>query len=99
MRSGVSKSLTRSARGHVIAHDRLPVRRQAIEHQMERLAAVLHHRLQQVDEQFGVERAVVGAEPARAIGIDRRSGTERLSLPGSMHHRRLTPYAPGLAMH
>ena len=66
---------------------------------MDRFPAVLHHLLQQLDEQFRIERAVVGAEPERALGIDRRSGAERLPLPGPLHHRRLAANAPGLAMH
>ena len=45
-----------------------------------------------------VERTVVGAEPKRALGIDRRSGAEGLPLPGTLHHRRLAAHAPSLAM-
>ena len=51
-----------------------------------------------LDKQLGVERTFVGAEPERALGIDRRSRAEGLPLPGPQHHRRLTPDAPGLAV-
>ena len=75
------------------------VRRQAIEHQMDRLPAVLHHLLEQLDEQFCVEATFVGAKPECPIGIHRRSRTDGLALSGTLRHRCLSPNTPSLAMH
>ena len=85
-------------RGDVFAHDRRLVRRQTIEHQMNRLAAVLHHLLEQLDEQVCVECAFVDAEPERSLGIDCRSGAHRLSLSGALYNRGMASRCPGLAM-
>ena len=53
------------------------MRRQAIEHKMDRLPTVLHHLLEQLDEQFRVEAPLVGTEPECPVGVHRRSRADR----------------------
>lgn len=85
--------------GNVLLHQGCLVRWQAIEHQLNRLLAMAHHLLQQFDEQFGVERALIEAEPERPPGIDSRGRTDRLPLSGTLDDRRVAAHAPGLAMY
>ena len=86
-------------RSNVVAHARGLVRRQTVEHEMHRLAPAPHELAQQGDKQSGFERAAIGAKPERPVGVDRRGGTERLTLSGSVHDRRLAAHAPGLTVH
>jgi hypothetical protein len=56
------------------------MRWQAIEDQMQWLAAPPHHPAQQIDEQRRSQGAGIGGKPERAFGIDRRRGTDPLAL-------------------
>src|SRR5450759_665578 len=83
----------------VVLHACCLVGRETIEHEMNRFSAVLHHLLQQLDEQFRVEGAIVGAKPERPICIHRRSRADGLTLSRALHYRRLSTNSPCLAMH
>ena len=79
--------------------DRLTVRRQAINDQMQRLLAAINQLLEQFDKQFTRQPALIGSKPERSLGIDRRGGAYALALSRSVDHRRFASLRPGLAMH
>src|SRR5512147_3344645 len=84
---------------HVLTDDRSLVGRQAVQDQMDRLSAPIHHLLEQLDEQLAVERTFVDAEPERPLRRHRRGSTDRLALSRAFNHRGVTACTPGLAMH
>src|SRR5690606_15003784 len=86
------------ARGYVFTHDRSLVGGQAVQNQMDRFPAPIHHFLEQLDEQFAVERTFIDTEPERPLRRHRRSRTHRLALSRTLHHRGMAAYAPSLAM-
>src|SRR3954454_3305022 len=86
-------------RGHILADDRSLMRRQAVQDQMDRLSAPIHHLLEQIDEQLAIERTFIDAKPERPLSRHRRGSADRLALSRTFNHRGLTAYTPGLAMH
>ena len=55
-------------------------------------------RLSQVTNHSPFRPPLIGGKPERALGIDRRSGTDTLALPGHRDHRgvALAPSGPTL---
>ena len=85
--------------GHVVLDHRILVRGQAIENQAHGLFAPVHHFLQQLDEHFTRQGALVNGKPERAFGADGRRGADALALPGALNDRRLSFHRPGFAVH
>jgi len=58
--------------GHIFLDHPILVRWQSINHQMQCFLAAIHQLLEQFNEQFARQSALISGKPERAFGIDRR---------------------------
>ena len=63
----------------------LLVRGQAVDDEVSGLNALMYHFFEELYEQLGSLRTLVGLKPEGAFGIDRRGGSDALVLAGSIH--------------
>ena len=86
---------------HVFPDVGLLVRGQAVQDQVNRLLAPLHHPLEQLDEQFRVQRALVDAEPERTARVHRRgsrqAGGDEPALRAAFLDRGVSEWLTGVA--
>jgi hypothetical protein len=80
-RQDVHRQLAMS-RCDVFAHVQLLVRGRSVDHQLHRLAATLHHLLEQLDEQLGVQRSFAVRKPEAPLALTAEAAEIDWRCPG-----------------
>lgn len=75
------------------------MRRQSVDDQMNRLAAIEHQLLEQCHEQLTAEPTFVRGKPEGALRVDGRRRAHTLPLARTLDNGRFTSRRPGPAMH